>query len=180
MASIDTSELEGAGNRRRSYPANRGPGYAGPAIRKSGEGVGVIYSQYILGVPFLVGIGLAALDVATEYVHPTVGIEVHQLQFTNADGPAIAQSRTVHAQSKIVAQWSAVIREDGEIACKGGGSWNYPAGTASPVIPIDDWVGDKGCWERLRPDAILQACAKYEWGDGEHSEACTLGFRKVE
>lgn len=140
----------------------------------------MMYTPYVIGIPFITALGVAGLQIATETLNPKSGIEIHSLNFTNAPEPSISQNRTVYAKNKIVAQWSATIRAEGEFVCKGGGAWNYPAGTASPIIPIDQWVGEAGCWESLPVDVTLQACAKYEWGDGVFTEACTLGFRKVE
>ena len=140
----------------------------------------MMWSQYVLGVPALTAAGLAALKFVTAAVVPMSGIEVHSLAFVNDPTPAIVQDRTVHASSRLVAIWSAQITADGVHVCDGSGSWPYPAGHKAPTIALNEWVGHEGCWERLPVNVTLQACAKYEWGDGQSTEACTLGFRKVE
>ena len=140
----------------------------------------MMWSQYILGVPALTAAGLAALKFVTAAVVPVSGIEVHSLTFTNDPRPAIVQDRTVHASSRLVAKWSAQITSNGDLICVGGDYWPYPAGHETPTIDVDEWVGDSGCWARLPVNVTLQACAKYEWGDGESTAACTIGFRKEE
>jgi len=140
----------------------------------------MIYSQYFLGAPFVAAIGLAAMNFVEETIDPGPGIVVHSLIFSNDPTPQIIQDRTVYAQNKIIATWSAKITAAGAEACDGAGSWGYPAGHKTPAMGVDEWVGESGCWGRLPVDVTLQACAVYEWGDGQRTEACSLGFRKVE
>lgn len=140
----------------------------------------MIYSQYFLGAPLLAAIGLGAMNFVEETIDPGPGIVVHSLTFTNDPSPAIVQDRTVYAQSKIIATWVAKITAGGAEVCEGHGAWPYPAGRKTPTMKIDEWVGESGCWGRLPVDVTLQACAVYEWGDGKKTEACSLGFRKVE
>ena len=138
----------------------------------------MISSQTIFGVSF-VGAGfLAAMKFVGGIVDPGAGITVHSLTFVDAPIPAMVQHRTVFAEKALFAGWETVVIEDGRQKCGGAGSWAYASGEASPVIPFDAWVGDTGCWERLTAGATLQACAEYNWGDGENTKACSLGFRK--
>ena len=138
----------------------------------------MISSQYLVGVPMVTAGFLAAMKFVGSLVDPGSGIAVNSLTFVNAPAPAIVQDRMVYAKTALYAGWEAVLAVDGKPICEGAGSWSYPAGHKSPIILIDDWVDDKGCWERLPVGVTIQACAKYKWGDGERTEACTLGFKK--
>lgn len=140
----------------------------------------MIYSQWLLGVPFITTVGVAGLQVLTSMIVPPSGIVINSLTFTNAPQPTIIQDRHIKAKNKILAQWTASIVLDGDEVCHGSGSWNYPAGDVAVPIEFDRWVGDKGCWNSLPVNVTLQACAKYEWGDGENAEACSFGFMKEE
>lgn len=181
LATLDTKELESfsyrsGGNRHywRSRLNNPSSGQSG------GMGSKMIYSQWFLGVPVITTLGVGMLQVVTSMVVPPSGIVVNSLTFTNAPTPTIIQDREIKAKNKILAQWSASIVSDGEEVCHGSGSWNYPSGSAAIPIEFDEWVGEEGCWNSLPVNVTLQACAKYEWGDGEDTEACSFGFRKEE
>lgn len=137
-------------------------------------------SQYIIGVPVLATGFLAAMKFFGSLVDPGTGIQINNLTFTNDPVPAIVQDRTVLAKNALYAGWTAEITHNGQVLCSGSGSWSYSAGRKTPTLRVDEWVGGAGCWERLPKDVTLQACAKYRWGDGDHAEGCTLGFRKVD
>jgi hypothetical protein len=89
-------------------------------------------------------------------------IVIHSLKYQ--DG-AIIQDRTVSAQGKFTAIWSAQIVDvaTGQPVpeCYGTGVWGYAPGAQSPAIPIAEWVGNDAC--RLGPGAY-QALASYEAG----------------
>ncbi|MGB1390304.1 MAG: hypothetical protein ACPG61_15610 [Paracoccaceae bacterium] len=140
----------------------------------------MISSQYFVGVPFVTAGFLAAMKFVGSLVDPGTAIVIHSLTFTNDPEPAIVQDRTVLAKNALFAGWSAEITANGELECEGGGSWSYSAGHKTPTLPIDAWVGERGCWDKLPVDVSLQACATYRWGDGEHTKACALAFRKVD
>lgn len=135
-------------------------------------------TQYVIGVPAAAAVFVAAMNFVGDAIDPGTGITIHSLTFVNDPGPAIVQSRTVSAQNAIFAGWEAKISVGGKAICEGSGSWSYPAGTKAPVIDVDEWVGDVGCWDRLPVGVTMQACSEYKWGDGERTDACTLGFKK--
>ena len=121
------------------------------------------------------------LGVATE---PEPYITVESLDFASSPaGPEIIQTRTVTAQDALVAQWTAKIitnDEGGEVTlCEGAGSFKYATGTKSPAIPLNEWVGQEGCWESLPYFLPVQAEAVYEWGDGKSTEQTSLLFRRT-
>lgn len=139
-------------------------------------------TQWAVGVP-LVGAAIgAALRLLGAAVTPDASIVVHSLTFTNDPQPSIYQHRTVTADNALTARWAAEIRVNGiaKDYCKGGGTWDYPAGEKNPKFDIDDWVGNVGCWDKLPAGVPLQACAKYTWGDGQVATQCTIGFRKTD
>lgn len=131
----------------------------------------------------MVGGGIAAaVGTAGDYFFPGVGIEVHNLEFVQTPEPAIMQHRTVTAKNALTARWQAEIRADGVPldVCSGAGTWDYSAGEKRPVLPVDEWTGRDGCWAAIPEGVLLQACAKYTWGDGQVATQCTLGFRKTQ
>lgn len=140
----------------------------------------MMHTPYAIGVSFLTFLGVSVINIADTAIAPATGIQVHSLSFTNDPAPMIVQDRTVTADRKLIARWEATITAGGVEACNGAGVWDYPAGHAAPKLDIDEWTGDAGCWHRLPANVTLQACAKYAWGDGESTEACSLAFRKVE
>jgi hypothetical protein len=111
-----------------------------------------------------------------------VGIHVSELEFIidPVEGAAIRQVRNVEGRRPVAAIWTAsVTRQDNdEVICKGSGHFRYPVGARSPVLPLDQWVGDQGCWARLPEGVPLQACAEYEVGDQMPDTACSTIFAK--
>jgi hypothetical protein len=89
-------------------------------------------------------------------------IVIHSLEYQ--DG-TIIQERTVSAQGKFTAIWSAQIVDlaTGQPVqdCYGTGVWGYAPGEQSPAIPIAEWVGNAAC---VLPAGSYQALASYEAG----------------
>ena len=129
-------------------------------------------------------VGLSAAFKALGWaVAVTPGIEIHSLSFSADPAPIIIQDRTVSTTAPLVARWEAeIVAVDGgqrRGMCSGSGSWDYSAGHRIAPIPVDDWVGDDGCYDRLLslpPGTSLQACARYSWGAGEGTSQCSLRF----
>ena len=116
----------------------------------------------VAGVGVIAG-GLVAL---TGLVIPEVPpIEVHALQY---EAGVIHQDRTVTTESEyFFASWRAEIKDQsGLIVCEGGGTWNYTAGQFVAAIPLDVWVGDEGCLERLTAGPYTPI-ASWFWGSDQ-------------
>lgn len=96
------------------------------------------------------------------------------------EGPAIRQVRTVRGARPVAAIWTASLRraDTDAVICSGQGHFRYPPGLRSPVLPIDRWVGEEGCWDKVPLGAPLQACAEYEVADNEPVTACSTIFTR--
>ena len=111
---------------------------------------------------------------------PTIHVSELEFVMDPLDGPAIRQVREVNGRRPVAAIWTATVsREDtDEVVCKGSGHFRYPVGLRAPVLPLDQWVGDEGCWSRLPQGTLLQACAEYEVGDRSPDTACSTLFAR--
>lgn len=142
--------------------------------------------MHVSGTAFALAIGVGAffgVDQLAGVVAPPTGIDVHSITFRDGAVPSIIQDRTVTAKHQLAAIFDAKVytsTANGLIPiCSGGGGWPYSAGRVSANIPLDEWVADDGCYDRLPTGVNIVACAVWHWGDGESDKECTIGFRKV-
>lgn len=119
-------------------------------------------TQTLAGIGVIAG-GLVAL---TGVVIPKVPpIEVHVLEY---EAGMVHQDRTVTTDAEFFhASWVAQIQDSGgRVICTGEGSWPYSAGTRIVDIPLDEWVGDEGCLDRLTAGPYTPI-ASWFWGSDQ-------------
>lgn len=140
-------------------------------------------SRLFAEMAFLAIIGGVAGALALNLVRDDrARIDIVSLEFVADPVPSIRQSRVVYGRKAVAAVWEAEINDPttgrGTI-CSGRGGWEYTTGLREPLLAIDDWAGDPGCWDRLPFDVVLQACAEYLVADNDPERECSLGFVKV-
>ena len=126
----------------------------------------------MLGTGVIVSSALIFIGSAT----PEVKIDVTDLSYEAAH---MKQTRIVTGQAPVIARWEAEILDGNtrEVVCEGSGYWPYPVGERTARLPLDEWVGEAGCYDSLDPNIFYQGCAIYRWSD-TFERACSLGFKK--
>ena len=114
-------------------------------------------------------LGPALAVAAGIFLPEPPAITVHSLTYENG---IVHQERTIIADAPAFhADWSARVQDqDGVTVCEGNGSWAYATGYAVFDIPIDDWVGDPGCLDRLSANHQYRLIAAWNWGDNQTSQ----------
>lgn len=91
----------------------------------------------------------AALAAGSTFLPERSFIQIREL--TYSDG-IVTFDRAISG-GKTRAVWTAqVFNSDGDLECSGGGVSDYePTENRRKLFPLDVWVGDPGCFDRLSP-----------------------------
>ena len=143
----------------------------------------MMFSQTAFGVGVFAVVGAAVFNLVGDLTAPPPPEEpkiiVHSLKYSVVNGePTVTQHRTVTAENAILARWEAKVLQSGEIVCEGSGVWEYASGEQTATLEFDRWVGEEGCFAKLKPGVKYQLAAEYKWGDGKKASQTSLGFTK--
>lgn len=104
------------------------------------------------------------------------GITIHSLAY---QGGAIIQDRTVNGSGPTFSMaYKATISTPSNPAvaiCAGSDGFPYRVGRITVTIPLDEWVNDPGCAERLQDGARYLPCAYWSFANVT-TEACGKPF----
>lgn len=119
-------------------------------------------SVIVAGCASALGLGFTTASLTIEVAPREPWLQIESLRI---DGNTVFQKRRVLPDLLLAVYGVRVADAEGRTLCGGGGTWPYRPVTPPRELRIefDEWVGEPGCYARLREGESYRAHAEWSW-----------------